>query len=113
MKRLLQQIGAIILLGVFCLYITPRDYVHHFTGHEDTEDVSPLAGHDHHDHGPSWSDQHRHCEWLHWEMAAFITEEPVIVPAAPYTFAAWRQTTPADGFSYPPYFFSLRAPPAA
>src|SRR5688500_1897213 len=37
-RKLIHSIGAIILLGVFCLYITPRDYMHHFAGHEDTVD---------------------------------------------------------------------------
>ncbi|RPE12875.1 hypothetical protein EGT74_04850 [Chitinophaga lutea] len=110
MKQFFQQIGAILLLGVFCLYITPRDYVHHFVGHEDTiDEACNLVYTD----GPVLSGQHQHCEWLHWEVEAYLPGYHTAVPATPHEYATLSQTLPLHIFSYPAYYFSLRAPPHA
>ncbi|WP_343701136.1 hypothetical protein [Chitinophaga sp.] len=110
MKKLLQQIGAIILLGVFCLYITPRDYVHHFVGHEDTVDEAcSLVYAD----APVLSGQHQHCDWLHWEVEAYLPSYHTSIPAVPHQYAVVNQPLPLHFFSYPAYYFSLRAPPLA
>jgi hypothetical protein len=109
-KKLFQQIGAVILLGVFCLYITPRDYVHHFVGHEDTVDEAcelVYAG------APVLSGEHQHCEWLHWEVEAYLPSHATHLPAVPHPYAVLHEALPVHSFSYPAYYFSLRAPPHA
>ncbi|MBO9154605.1 hypothetical protein ACFOTA_20495 [Chitinophaga sp. GCM10012297] len=112
MKKLIHSIGAIILLGVFCLYITPRDYVHHFTGHEDTVD-QPVSASCSAPDGPGFSQEHRHCEWLNWVVDAYLPAHEVHLPATAISYADPVQGLPAYIFSSPAYFFSLRAPPHA
>lgn len=108
MKKLVQKLGAVILLGVFCIYITPRDYLHHFASHEDTQDeVCKTVPGD----GPSLSTQHQHCEWLHWAVEAYIDAPVIGIPSTPYVYETLLQELPAHTFQYPPYYFSLRAPP--
>ncbi|RPD39252.1 hypothetical protein [Chitinophaga barathri] len=112
MRKLFHSIGAIILLGVFCLYITPRDYVHHFTGHEDTVDEVTVGDHTQ-PAGHALSTQHRHCEWLNWTVDVYLHSHTIHFTAASISYADPVQGLPAHIFSYPAYFFSLRAPPAA
>lgn len=108
-KKLVQQIAAVLLLGVFCLYITPRDYLHHFTGHEDTQDetcmTTPLSG-------PVFSTQHQHCDWLNWTLEGYVDAPLIAIPSTLHTYKALLQELPALRFQYPPYYFSLRAPPS-
>lgn len=110
MKKRMQKIGAIILLGVFCIYITPRDYLHHFAGHHDTQDE---------DHRTiptgdlSLSTVHKHCEWLHWTVEAYVDAPVIGLPSIPHIYKVLTQELPAYHYTYPPYFFSLRAPPHA
>lgn len=111
-RKLIHSIGAIILLGVFCLYITPRDYVHHFTGHEDTVDEAVICK-SAYESGPVLSTEHRHCEWLTWAVDVYLPAHTVHLPAAAISYADPVEGLPAYIFSCPAYFFSLRAPPAA
>jgi hypothetical protein len=109
-KKLAYKIGAIFLLGVFCLYITPRDFVHHFIGHEDTidEQCSAIST-----DGPVFSAQHQHCEWLHWAVEAYLEPHTTCLPSASHQFEVLLAGLPANSFTYPAYYFSLRAPPQA
>lgn len=111
-RKLIHSIGAIILLGVFCLYITPRDYVHHFTGHEDTVDEAFSTTHNA-PSGDALSSAHRHCEWLNWVVDAYLPAYETHLPAAAISYADPVQGLPAHNFSSPAYSFSLRGPPYA
>ncbi|WP_349316391.1 hypothetical protein [Chitinophaga sp. MM2321] len=63
-KNYIQKILAVILLGVFTLNTVPREFIHEFVGHHDTQDQhSPIGG-------TTISDHHRHCDFLQ------ITIEP-------------------------------------
>lgn len=108
MKKLFQKIGAVILLGVFCIYITPRDCLHHFVGHEDTQDETCRTAAT---SGLALSTQHQHCEWLHWAVEAYVDAPATGLPSAPYVYETLMQELPAHTYQYPPYYFSLRAPP--
>ncbi len=112
MRKLIHSINAIFLLGVFCLYITPRDYVHHFAGHEDTIDEVVAAAY-HAPSGPEFSPAHRHCEWLNWVVDAYLPGHQTHLPAIAISYANPVQGLPAYIHSSPAYFFSLRAPPHA
>lgn len=109
-KKLAYKIGAIFLLGVFCLYITPRDLVHHFIGHEDTvdEQCSTLPA-----NGLLLSVEHQHCEWLHWAVEAYLEPHTACLPSVSHQFEVLLAGLPANSFTYPAYYFSLRAPPLA
>jgi len=109
-KKLAYQIGAIFLLGVFCLYTTPRDFVHQFAGHEDTidEQCSPLQT-----DGLMLSVQHQHCEWLHWAVEAYMEPHAVCLPSVTHQFEILYEGIPANNFPYPPYYSPRRAPPQA
>ncbi|WP_160711366.1 hypothetical protein [Chitinophaga solisilvae] len=57
-KNYIQRIVAVILLGVFTLNTVPREFIHLFAGHEDTQDQ-------HWTHpGATVSGEHRHCDFL-------------------------------------------------
>ncbi|WP_143080866.1 hypothetical protein [Chitinophaga rupis] len=104
-KQWLHKIFAIILLGVFALHTTPREFIHLFAPHEDTIDDCGYKGN-------AFSIQHKHCEFLQigvepYEQITFHYEAPsqsvTWVYTLPHIPAAVRQRF-ADA--------SLRAPPA-
>lgn len=90
----------------------PREYLHHFTGHEDTVD-EPVCSDDGHAHGPSISIVHQHCDWLHSVMEVFLPEHSVHLAAVPFTYAALPSMQPVPVPVSPVPYCSLRAPPAA
>lgn len=96
------------MLGVFSLYITPRDFLHHFAGHEDTFDEAPAAR----DGKLSVSEKHRHCEWLQWEVDTYLPPHEVFLECIPVQFRVVTASLPVTTISVTPYFFSLRAPPS-
>ncbi|MCW3463178.1 hypothetical protein [Chitinophaga nivalis] len=57
-SKFLHKVVAIILLGVFSINTIPREFIHHFAGHSDTEDERVIT------HGITISEQHRHCDFL-------------------------------------------------
>ncbi|PUZ27556.1 hypothetical protein GA0116948_103160 [Chitinophaga costaii] len=99
----LHKILAIWLLGVFVINITPREFIHLFSGHEDTHDIVTE--------GLAFSPQHQHCGFLNigvppYEAAVFqyyplvvaIDWQFMVTPLLPYAGVA-------------PVFIALRGPP--
>ncbi|QJB35195.1 hypothetical protein HF324_29360 [Chitinophaga oryzae] len=58
MYKHFQKILALILLGVFTLNTVPREFIHIFTNHHDTQDTHASAG------DAMFSGEHRHCDFL-------------------------------------------------
>ncbi|WP_198651909.1 hypothetical protein [Chitinophaga deserti] len=111
MKQRLQQISVFLLLGVFSIYLAPREYLHHFTGHEDTIDEPVCA--DDYAHGPAISSVHQHCDWLHTAMELYLPEHSVRLAAVPFIFAELPPVQPVPVPASPVPYCSLRAPPVA
>lgn len=111
MKQRLQQISVFFLLGVFSIYLTPREYLHHFTGHEDTVDEPACSAV--YAYGPVVSSAHQHCDWLHCAMELFLPEHSVRLASVPFTYAELPSAQPVPVPAAPVPFCSLRAPPAA
>lgn len=106
MKRhWIHKVLAIILLGVFALNTTPREFLHQFAPHEDTQDQ-------HHHDGLVFSVKHKHCEFLQ------IGVEPYEQITSHYYAAVqsveWVYALPyIPAVEKPRYTHaSLRAPPA-
>lgn len=57
----LKRIFAILLLVSFCFYITPKEVLHVFTHHHDTEHLLVNGSH--------FEEQHHHCELLKIDQA--------------------------------------------
>ncbi|WP_143304806.1 hypothetical protein [Chitinophaga vietnamensis] len=57
-KKWLHKIFAVILLGVFSFNTVPREFIHSFAGHHDTEDDWQQVD------GTAISGHHRHCDFL-------------------------------------------------
>lgn len=58
MKHQVRSIVSLLLLLVFSGYITPKEVMHMFSHHEDTEHCHSL------DHDLQISAEHHHCELL-------------------------------------------------
>lgn len=110
MKRRLYQISTILLLAVFCFYNTPRDFVHLFTGHEDTLDETEQSVPT---DGLTISDEHRHCEWLHWDVAVYLGADDITIHAVSYLYGTLTESLPVRTYKANPRYCSLRAPPAS
>ncbi|MGE7773884.1 hypothetical protein ACQKLP_04135 [Chitinophaga sp. NPDC101104] len=111
MKQRLLQISVFLLLGVFSIYLTPREYLHHFSGHEDTVDEPACSAI--YAHGPVISTVHQHCDWLHGAMESFLPEHSVHLASVPFIFAELPSVQPVPVPVAPVLYCSLRAPPAA
>lgn len=107
----MQQISVFFLLGVFAIYTTPREYLHHFSGHEDTVDEPACSVL--YTHGPAISTEHTHCDWLHSAMEMFLPEHTVRLAAVPFVYAELSSAQPVPVPVAPVPYCSLRAPPAA
>ena len=101
---------VLVLLGVFSFYITPRDFIHHFAAHEDTRDEAPVATKH---KGLVISEQHRHCEWLQWEVDTYLPSHQVILRGSFVQFAVLEPVLPLFVATRTEYSLPLRAPPAA
>ncbi len=100
----LHKILAFWLLGVFVLNITPREFIHLFTAHEDTPDTVAV--------GLTFSTQHQHCGFLNigvppYEAAVF--QYPPLVVAIDWHFMVMPLLPYAGAI---PAFTALRGPPA-
>jgi hypothetical protein len=73
MKMQAKRILALIFLGVFFLYITPKEVYHAFTHHNDSSHTT-LSDKD----GLQISNEHHHCELLKIDQSfsAFNIEIP-------------------------------------
>jgi hypothetical protein len=107
-KHWIHKVLAIILLGVFALHTTPREFLHQWTSHQDTQDQHGCADFD----GLAFSVKHKHCEFLQIGIEPYVQVNAYHPPAAqpvqwiyamPY-IPAVAKISHADA--------SLRAPPA-
>ncbi|MGN7820173.1 hypothetical protein ACTJJB_08580 [Chitinophaga sp. 22536] len=101
-----QKILAVILLGVFTLNTVPREFIHLFAGHHDTQDVHTPVG------GTVFSEQHRHCDFLQIGVEPFDQyTTDFISPVRPVIWVF--QPRPLPETSYVTYrHLSPRAPPS-
>ncbi len=106
---MLHKIGVLVMLGVFSFYITPRDFLHHFAGHTDTSDEVHMAQNEY--KGTMVAEQHRHCEWLHWEVDLYLSSHITILESAYIQFNTAEPVLPAYVTAAYKHFFSLRGPP--
>lgn len=97
-----------MLLGVFMINNTPRDFIHALAGHTDTVDISIC----HPDNGPAFSEQHRHCDFLQIGMEPY--EQADFISLVPSREVIWAFISPAIPELHVTPFrsLSLRAPPA-
>lgn len=107
-KRFLHT-GLSALLALLLVFgSTSKEYLHLFTGHEDTVDCTHEGN-----HGLSFEKQHHHCEFLSFTLPPFLND------AAEYTFSYHKvypriyHTRLADNVVLRPVSsFYLRGPPA-
>jgi hypothetical protein len=94
-----------MLLGVFTINTIPREFIHTFAGHHDTEDA--IHYHD----GLTISTEHRHCDFLQIGVEpyeVFVTS--YIAPALKVSWVFYPlPLTALAGATY--YNLSPRAPP--
>ncbi|WP_143059105.1 hypothetical protein [Chitinophaga arvensicola] len=105
-KRYLHKILAIILLGVFAINTIPREFIHEFAGHHDTDDVI------HHHDGLTFSEHHQHCDFLQIGIEPYdLVVTTYIAPVQPVIWVFLPLTLPET--SHVAYFnLTPRAPPA-
>ncbi|HEY0610458.1 MAG TPA: hypothetical protein VGD35_12395 [Chitinophaga sp.] len=110
-KHWIHKVLAIILLGVFALHTTPREFLHQFASHRDTKDQDQHSCADF--DGLAFSVKHKHCEFLQ------IAVEPYEQANAYYPTAA-RSIQWIYALPYVPTVAkishadaSLRAPPSS
>jgi hypothetical protein len=104
----LKRIFTFVLLLTFCFYITPKEVLHVFTHHHDTEHV--LVG------GNHFEEQHHHCELLKIDQQ--FSAHKMDIPF--YDFYVARLFYIIPNFSCYQFInneninlpFSLRGPPA-
>ncbi|MBC9930884.1 hypothetical protein [Chitinophaga qingshengii] len=107
MYKRLQKILAVILLGVFTLNTVPREFIHLFAGHHDTQDLHAPVG------GVTVSEEHRHCDFLQIGVEPFEQYTTTFIsPVRPLIWVFQLLDLPET--SYVPYRdLSPRAPPSA
>jgi hypothetical protein len=104
-RQWLHKILAIILLGVFALHTTPREFIHLLAPHHDTLD-------DHAYDGIAFSNKHRHCDFLQIGVEPY--EQISFHYLAPVQPVQWIYALPYIPVVEKPRYThaSLRAPPA-
>ncbi len=105
-RKYLHKILAVILLGVFAINTAPREFIHEFAGHHDTDDA--VYYHD----GPIVSTQHRHCDFLQIAIEPydiFVTAYIAPVQQLSWVFYPLPLTVLATAACYN---LTPRAPPA-
>lgn len=108
-KKLGQVLVYLCLVSLLLLNNTSHDFIHSFTGHEDTIDCSTKKASD---HGHAFEAEHHHCSFLNYTFSVF---DNTIIR---YHFVEERKKHPF----YPVYFSSflssdktnthLRGPPS-
>ncbi|GAA0524700.1 hypothetical protein [Chitinophaga japonensis] len=105
-RQWLHKILAVILLGVFALHITPREFLHLLVPHEDTRD--DHAAYD----GTAFSIKHQHCDFLQIGVEPY--NQISFHYQAPVRSVLWTYALPyipvVEKLRYADA--SLRAPPA-
>ncbi len=99
--------GLLALLLVFGT--TSKEYIHGFTGHQDTTSC-------HHSHplGPVWDPPHHHCEFLSFVLSAFgPTVFIQLVPARPQLGFCYHAILRSYQDQEPPGRQPVRGPPLA
>ncbi|HET8573691.1 MAG TPA: hypothetical protein VFL76_07455 [Edaphocola sp.] len=64
MKRIGNMLTFMVLATLLLLNGTSREFIHSFTGHQDTVDHRHLN--DHTDHHAAFENEHHHCEFLNF-----------------------------------------------
>ncbi|UCJ07502.1 hypothetical protein KTO58_28235 [Chitinophaga pendula] len=107
-KRELHKILAIILLGVFMLHTTPREFLHLFAGHQDTIDQIDAS---HAPDGLTISTAHQHCGFLQIGIEPY--EHIRSVYTSPVQQIVWTYLQPFIPVCTitPHHAAGLRAPP--
>lgn len=106
MKRtFLGKVFALAMMAAFFFAIIPHDFIHGFTGHQDTRDVyHPFDNISH---------KHTHCAFLNIAISPYVEGHSPVLPLVPISL-----TTPVIPSSPTPlvihaFEFRLRGPPAA
>ncbi|KAA2240666.1 hypothetical protein F0L74_31465 [Chitinophaga agrisoli] len=107
-RQWLHKILSIILLGVFALQITPREFIHLLAPHQDTVDKEDHGSHT----SPVFSVKHKHCDFLQIGVPPYeqITSE-YIAPTQPVIWVYTLPYIPVAAISCVTNA-ALRAPPA-
>lgn len=58
------MVTFMVLAALLLLNGTPREFIHSFTGHQDTVDHRHLNNHT--DHHAAFENEHHHCEFLNF-----------------------------------------------
>lgn len=105
-KNYIQKVLAVILLGVFTINTIPREFIHVFAGHHDTEDQPCAAG------DLTISEHHRHCDFLQLGVEPY--EQYITDYVSPVRRVIWVfNPLELPETTYTPYRdLSPRAPPA-
>lgn len=109
LKRVLHIGVTITLVLLLMLNGISHEFLHEFTGHEDTVD---MVHHDRSGHSASFEKVHHHCDFLQLQAPAFLP-----------SFISYHFYTPVEHSNFPVYDFyaslsprlghtALRGPPA-
>jgi len=94
---------AILLLLTISLFIVPKEYIHDFYGHNDTQDIS---GKD-----ITLNNSHHHCQILNYNTPNYIFQQKTFLLPVSFieqSVLTYRQFSYIIPFST---YFNLRAPP--
>lgn len=112
---MLKRIGNIILystiVALLLLNGTAHEFVHSFTGHEDTID---MPHHAHHEGELFFENEHHHCSFLNLEIPVF--DNPLFHPAIKaeeYFHNIFIESSESKKIESRLYARSDRGPPAA
>ena len=68
LKRLIHTSTCVAIVLLLLLNGTSHDFLHSFSGHEDTVDCN----HNHQEHSAAFEQQHHHCDFLDLQSPTFL-----------------------------------------
>ncbi|WP_298731739.1 hypothetical protein [uncultured Chitinophaga sp.] len=107
-KHWIHKVLAIILLGVFALHTTPREFLHLFAPHQDTVDPHSCTSSD----GLAFSVKHQHCEFLQIAIEPYEQANVYHAPVARSVRWIYAQPYIPEVVKISHADASLRAPPS-
>jgi hypothetical protein len=97
---------ASILLGVFSVFLIPKEFVHALYGHTDTQETVCIG------HAKAIGTHHTHCDFLTYEASLFTLASATNCPhSAEHYFAFSIVSSERAGVTFACHP-SLRGPPA-
>ncbi len=110
LKRVLNIVVSVAIALLLLLNGTAHEFLHSFTGHEDTIDCVHAA--DHKAHYAAFEKEHHHCSFLDLQTPVFITSSLSFHFYVPYQHNDFFVLQTQKGLSPEARHTALRGPPS-